>query len=60
MAEGERNQSHIYIGSNGEARSYTHPGGGGGKPDLAMAGGKDASKVPDVIAQAPAIVEGLL
>jgi len=35
-------------------------GGGGGKPDLAMAGGKDATKVPDVISQAPAIVEGLL
>lgn len=35
-------------------------GGGGGKPDLAMAGGKDPGKIPDVIAQAPSIVEGLL
>lgn len=35
-------------------------GGGGGKPDLAMAGGKDVDKVPDVIAQAPDIIAGLL
>lgn len=35
-------------------------GGGGGKPDLAMAGGKDVSKVPDVIAQAPEVIAGLL
>jgi alanyl-tRNA synthetase len=35
-------------------------GGGGGKPDMAMAGGKDISKIPDVIAQAPDIIQGLL
>ena len=35
-------------------------GGGGGKPDLAMAGGKDTSKISDVIAQAPEVVQGLL
>ena len=35
-------------------------GGGGGKPDLAMAGGKDISKIPEVIAQAPKILQGML
>ena len=35
-------------------------GGGGGKPDLAMAGGKDVTKVPDVIEAAPGVIEGFL
>ena len=35
-------------------------GGGGGKPDLAMAGGKDVDKVPDVISAAPGVIEGLM
>lgn len=35
-------------------------GGGGGKPDMAMAGGKDVEKVPDVIAAAPGVIESLL
>jgi len=32
-------------------------GGGGGRPDMAQAGGKDASKLDDVLGSAPGIVE---
>jgi len=32
-------------------------GGGGGRPDLAQAGGKDASKLDDALGQVPAWVE---
>ena len=35
-------------------------GKGGGRPDVALAGGKDADKVPDALKQLPAIVEGML
>ena len=35
-------------------------GGGGGKPDMAMAGGKNPEKISDAIGQASAVVEGLL
>jgi len=35
-------------------------GGGGGKPDLAQAGGKDASKLPAALQHAKAVVEGWL
>jgi alanyl-tRNA synthetase len=35
-------------------------GGGGGRPDLAQAGGKDASKVDEALKRAPSILEGIL
>jgi alanyl-tRNA synthetase len=35
-------------------------GGGGGRPDFAEAGGKDASKIADLLSQAPKVVESLL
>ncbi|MDR0841799.1 MAG: alanine--tRNA ligase, partial [Acidobacteriota bacterium] len=35
-------------------------GGGGGKPELAEAGGKDASKLPEVVRQSYGIVEQML
>ena len=35
-------------------------GGGGGRPDMAQAGGKDAAKVDDALAAVPAIVERLV
>lgn len=35
-------------------------GGGGGRPDMAQAGGKDAAKLPEAIAQTPKIVAELL
>ena len=35
-------------------------GGGGGRPDFAEAGGKDASKIPDLLAAAPGVVKALL
>jgi alanyl-tRNA synthetase len=35
-------------------------GGGGGRPDFAEAGGKDASKIPDLLAAAPAVLKTLL
>ena len=33
-------------------------GGGGGRPDFAQAGGRDASKVVEAIEQAPVLVTG--
>ena len=35
-------------------------GGGGGRPDFAEAGGKDASKIPDLLAAAPTVLKTLL
>jgi len=35
-------------------------GGGGGRPDFAEAGGKDPSKIDELIAKAPDIIGGLL
>jgi alanyl-tRNA synthetase len=35
-------------------------GKGGGRPDVALAGGKDADKVPEALGELPAIVEGML
>jgi len=35
-------------------------GGGGGRPDFAEAGGKDASKIPDLLAAAPGVLQALL
>lgn len=35
-------------------------GGGGGRPDMAQAGGRDASKLPDALALVPQLVERVL
>jgi alanyl-tRNA synthetase len=35
-------------------------GGGGGRPDFAEAGGKDSSRIAELLAKAPAVLEGLL
>jgi len=35
-------------------------GGGGGRPDLAEAGGKDPSKIADMLAATPQILEKML
>jgi len=35
-------------------------GGGGGRPDMAEAGGKDPSKIPDALAKLPELVSGQL
>lgn len=35
-------------------------GGGGGKADLAQAGGKDATKLPEALAKAKAVIEAML
>jgi alanyl-tRNA synthetase len=35
-------------------------GGGGGKPDLAQAGGKDAAKLPDALAKARQVARTML
>ena len=35
-------------------------GGGGGRPDFAEAGGKDASKIPELLSEARSLVEKLL
>jgi len=32
-------------------------GGGGGRPDFAEAGGRDAARIPELLAQAPAVVQ---
>jgi alanyl-tRNA synthetase len=33
-------------------------GGGGGRPDMAQAGGKDASKLAEALERAPALIAG--
>ena len=35
-------------------------GGGGGRPDMAQAGGKDVAKLPEAMAKAPEVVKALL
>ncbi|MBN2003798.1 MAG: alanine--tRNA ligase [Anaerolineae bacterium] len=35
-------------------------GGGGGRPDMAQAGGRDAAKLPDALAQVPALVRAMV
>jgi alanyl-tRNA synthetase len=35
-------------------------GGGGGRPDFAQAGGKDASKITDLLSESRALVQKLL
>jgi alanyl-tRNA synthetase len=35
-------------------------GGGGGRPDFAEAGGKDASRVGELLAEAPRLIERML
>ena len=35
-------------------------GGGGGRPNMAQAGGKDASKIPECIEAVKGIVEGMI
>jgi alanyl-tRNA synthetase len=35
-------------------------GGGGGRPDFAEAGGRDASRIPELLSQAPRVVESQL
>jgi alanyl-tRNA synthetase len=35
-------------------------GGGGGRPDMAQAGGKDASKLPEALMAVPSLVEKVL
>jgi alanyl-tRNA synthetase len=35
-------------------------GGGGGRPDFAEAGGKDPSKIDELLARAPAVLAPLL
>ncbi len=35
-------------------------GGGGGRPDMAQAGGRDASKLPDALAAVPSLIEKAL
>jgi len=32
-------------------------GGGGGRPDLAQAGGKDAAKIPDALEKAVEVIQ---
>jgi len=35
-------------------------GGGGGRPNMAQAGGRDAAKIPEALALAPGLVEKVL
>ncbi len=35
-------------------------GGGGGRPDMAQAGGRDASKLPEALAQVPQLLEEII
>ena len=46
----------VHAGELVKAVARTVGGGGGGKPSLAQAGGRDLSKVPAALAQVPELV----
>ena len=50
----------IHAGDLVKAVARTVGGGGGGKPSLAQAGGRDLSKVPEALAQVPELVARML
>ncbi|TFG73138.1 MAG: hypothetical protein E4H27_01340, partial [Anaerolineales bacterium] len=35
-------------------------GGGGGRPDIAQAGGRDVDKLPDAIAKVPQLIAAMI
>ncbi|MBQ3100382.1 MAG: alanine--tRNA ligase [Clostridia bacterium] len=49
-----------HAGNIARAVSQMCGGNGGGRPDSAASGAKDASKIPEAIAAVPSIVEGML
>jgi alanyl-tRNA synthetase len=52
--------SHVQAGSIVKALAPIIGGGGGGRPDFAEAGGKDPSKIDELLARAPETLRGLL
>ncbi|MCC6148428.1 MAG: alanine--tRNA ligase [Anaerolineaceae bacterium] len=50
----------VHAGELAKRTALIIEGSGGGKPNLAQAGGKDASKLPEAILQVPKIVEELI
>jgi alanyl-tRNA synthetase len=50
----------LHAGQLVKAVAQVVGGGGGGKPTLAQAGGKDVSKVGDAVQIVPGLVEGFL
>ena len=46
----------VHAGELVKAVARTVGGGGGGKPSLAQAGGRDLSKLPEALAQVPELV----
>ncbi len=49
-----------HAGNLVKALAKTVGGGGGGRPNMAQAGGKDPAKIPEAIAQAKEVLEGQL
>jgi alanyl-tRNA synthetase len=49
----------VQAGSLVKALAPIVGGGGGGRPDFAEAGGKDPSKIDELLAQAPAVLRKL-
>ena len=53
-------KSGLHAGNLIKEVAKTTGGGGGGRPDMAQAGGKDYSKLPEALAQVEALVAGQL
>ena len=73
LASARRRQGHgRRLGEQGPDRAASRPasivrelapivgGGGGGRPDFAEAGGKDASKIDELLAAVPAVLQKLI
>ena len=50
----------IHAGNLARELAKLTGGGGGGRPDIAEAGGKDPAKIPEALAKLPELVSGQL
>jgi alanyl-tRNA synthetase len=60
MASKEAVARGVHAGKVVKAAAQAMGGNGGGRPDMAQAGGKDASKVKEALAEAEKVVESLI
>ena len=52
--------SRLHAGRLAQALAKMTGGGGGGRPDMAEAGGKDASRIPEALEKLPGLIRGQL
>ena len=57
MADKEAVANKVHCGNLIREAAKVTGGGGGGRPDMAQAGGKDASKIQDAFAQVRKLLE---